>query len=123
MLALLVVAQSLIAFHFGTLPSLRRIRLLLLVTVLQPVAELSLVLFARARDAGPEAMLLATALSALGVSLLAWLLLLAPGRAAAASVPAAPARRACNAAYGRDYGRASSSSRCSSPSSARSTSS
>lgn len=87
MLALLVVAQSLIAFHFGALPSLRRIRLLVLVTVLQPVAELTLVLWARARGGGPEEMLLATALSALGVSVLAWVVLLAPGRAASRDVP------------------------------------
>jgi O-antigen/teichoic acid export membrane protein len=103
-LALLVVAQSLLAFHFGALPSLRRIRLLLLVTVLAPVAELSLVLFARARDGGPEAMLLATALSALGVSLLAWLMLLAPGRAAAAGVPFAPPAEHATLRMVRDYG-------------------
>ena len=111
-LALLVVAQSLIAFHFGALPSLRRIRLLLLVTVLQPVAELSLVLFARARDGGPEAMLLATALSALGVSLLAWLLLLAPGRAAAPDVPVAPPPSTRRCAWSATTGCASSWSRC-----------
>jgi O-antigen/teichoic acid export membrane protein len=87
MLALLVIAQSLIAFHFGALPSLRRIRLLLLVTVLQPAGELALVLVARANDGGPEQMLLATALSALAVSALAWIILLAPGRAAAKDVP------------------------------------
>jgi O-antigen/teichoic acid export membrane protein len=103
-LALLVVAQSLIAFHFGALPSLRRIRLLLLVTVLQPAAELTLVLLARARDGGPEAMLLATALAALGVSLLAWLLLLAPGRAAAGDVSVAPQAEQATLRMVRDYG-------------------
>jgi O-antigen/teichoic acid export membrane protein len=87
MLALLVVAQSLIAFFFGSLPSLRRIRLLLLVTVIQPAAELALVLYARSQDSGPEGMLLATAVSALGVSALAWIILLAPGRAPARDVP------------------------------------
>ena len=112
-LALLVVAQSLIAFHFGALPSLRRIRLLVLVTVLQPAAELTLVLMARARDGGAEAMLLATALSALGVSLLAWLLLLAPGRAAAGGRAGLAARRAGNAgAWCATTGCASSPSRC-----------
>lgn len=103
-LALLMVAQSLIAFHFGALPSLRRIRLLLLVTVLQPPAELTLVLLVRARDGGAEAMLLATALSALGVSLLAWLLLLAPGRAAAPDVPVAPRAEHATLRKVRDYG-------------------
>jgi O-antigen/teichoic acid export membrane protein len=87
MLALLVVAQSLIAFQFGALPSLRRIRLLVLVTVLQPVAELSLVLVARANDGDARDMLLATATSALAVSVVAWIILLAPGRAAARDVP------------------------------------
>ena len=103
-LALLVVAQSLIAFHFGALPSLRRIRLLLLVTVLQPAVELTLVLLVRARDGGAEEMLLATAVAALGVSLLAWLLLLAPGRAAAPDVPAAPPTERATLRMVRDYG-------------------
>jgi O-antigen/teichoic acid export membrane protein len=103
-LALLVVAQSLIAFHFGALPSLRRISLLVLVTVLQPAAELTLVLLVQARDGGAEDMLLATALAALGVSLLAWLLLLAPGRAAAADVPIAPPTERATLRMVRDYG-------------------
>ncbi len=103
-LALLVVAQSLIAFHFGTLPSLRRIQLLVLVTVLQPAVELTLVLLVRARDGGAEDMLLATAVAALGVSLLAWLLLLAPGGAAARGVPAAPPAERATLRMVRNYG-------------------
>ena len=102
-LALLVVAQSLIAFHFGALPSLRRIRLLLFVTVLQPAVELTLVLLVRARD-GAEEMLLATALAALGVSLLAWLLLLAPGRAAARGRAGWPPAERATLRMVRDYG-------------------
>ena len=84
----------------------------LLVTVLQPAAELTLVLLARASDGGAEAMLLATALSALGVSLLAWLLLLAPGRAAAADVPVAPRPSTRRCAWCATTGCGSSSSRC-----------
>lgn len=87
MLALLIVAQSLIAFQFGSLPALRRIRLLLFVTIAQPVGELALVLVVRANGGEAAQMLLATAASALVVSLLAWLALLAPGRAAARDVP------------------------------------
>lgn len=89
-LAVLVIAQSTIAFHFGSLPSLRRIRLLVLVTLLQPALELAFVLHVRSRDGGAEDMLYATAASAAAVSLFAWILLLAPGRAAAASVPQLP---------------------------------
>lgn len=102
-LALLVVAQSLVAFHFGALPSLRRIRLLVLVTILQPFVELVLVLVARSRGAGAEEMVLATAVAGIGVSALAWVLLLAPGRAAARDVPDAGehATLAMVAHYGR----------------------
>ena len=111
-LALLVVAQSLIAFHFGALPSLRRIRLLLFVTVLQPAVELTLVLLVRARDGGAEEMLLATAVAALGVSLLAWLLLLAPGRAAAGTCGLRRRPRGRRCGWCATTGCGSSSSRC-----------
>lgn len=88
-LALLVLGQSLVSFHFGALPSLRRIRLLVFVTVLQPFVELVLVLVARSRGAGAEEMVLATAIAGIAVSALAWVLLLAPRRAAARDVPVA----------------------------------
>jgi O-antigen/teichoic acid export membrane protein len=105
-LAALVVAQSLVAFHFGLLPSLRRIRLLLVVTVAQPVVELVLVLLARAQGGGAQEMILATVVAGLVVSTLAWVLLLAPGRAAARDVPIADdhadhAHVSMVAAYGR----------------------
>lgn len=105
MLAALVVAQGLLTFHFGALPSLRRIRLLVLVTVAQPAGELALVLLVRARGGGAGEMLLATAGSGAVVAVLAWALLLAPGRAAAREVPdAAPGQLetlGTVAAYGR----------------------
>jgi O-antigen/teichoic acid export membrane protein len=88
-LAALVVAQSLIAFQFGVLPSLRRIRLLLLVTAAQPLVELALVLRAASSGGGAEEMILATTYAGLGVSAIAWGLLLAPGRAASPDVPVA----------------------------------
>lgn len=105
MLALLVVTQGLLTFHFGLLPSLRRIRLLLLVTVLQPVGELALVLAVRARGGDAGEMLLATAISGCVVSLIAWVLLLAPGRAAAADVPDAAPGAAVKLSAVASYGR------------------
>lgn len=104
-LAALVIAQSLVSFFFGVLPSLRRIRLLLLVTVAQPLLELALVLRVRADGGGAEDMVLATMYAGLVVSVVAWVLLLAPGRAAAPGVPVAPdGKRATIASVAR-YGR------------------
>ncbi len=104
-LAALVVAQSLVAFHFGALPSLRRIRLLLLVTVAQPALELAFVFVARARNAGVEGIVLATAGAGFIVSAVAWALLLAPGRAAAGDVPDAEPGHAATLAMVAAYGR------------------
>jgi O-antigen/teichoic acid export membrane protein len=104
-LAALVVAQSLLSFHFGALPSLRRMRVLVLVTILQPVAELAFVLVARAHDGGPQAMLLATTVAALGVSLLAWVMLLVPGRAASRAIVDAPRSEQATLAMVAVYGR------------------
>ena len=86
-LALLVITQSTISFFFGILPSLRRIRLLLLLTVAQPVGELALVLWVRAGDPTASGMLLATIVSGAVVSSIGWVLLLLPGRAARSDVP------------------------------------
>ncbi|MCW2925389.1 MAG: flippase [Thermoleophilia bacterium] len=105
MLAVLIVGQGLLTFHFGALPSLRRIRLLLFVTVAQPAGELALVLLVRAREGGAGDMLLATAGSGLVVSLLAWVLLLAPGRAAAPEVTDAGAGSLATLAMVAKYGR------------------
>ncbi|MCW2927382.1 MAG: polysaccharide biosynthesis protein [Thermoleophilia bacterium] len=104
-LALLVVTQSTISFHFGMLPSLRRIRLLLAVTVAQPVAELALVLRARSEGATPDAMLLATILAGAVVGTLAWLALLAPGRAASTDIPDAPRAEQAHLRMVATYGR------------------
>ena len=104
-LALLLLAQSAIAFHFGSLPSLRRIRLLLALTVLQPIVELALVLVVRARDASAEGMLLATVCSAGAVAILGWVVLLAPGRAAAASIPTPSATQLATLRMVAHYGR------------------
>ncbi len=73
-------------------------------TVLQPAAELTLVLIARARSEGAEAMLLATRWAELDFSLLAWLLLPPPGRVAAAGVPVAPRAEQATLRMVRDYG-------------------
>ncbi len=102
-LAGLVIAQSLVSFHFGVLPSLRRIRLLLLVTIAQPLLELGGVLYARSRGSDVEEFVLATVLAGLVVSTIAWALLLAPGRAASRDVPDAGdhATLAKVASYGR----------------------
>lgn len=105
MLAALVVVQSTIAFHFGSLPALRRIRLLALVTVAQPVAELALVLVVRARGGDAADMLTATVASAGGVSVLAWLLLLLPGRAAAPELPHPGPEGSVGVAQVAEYGR------------------
>ncbi len=104
-LAALVVAQSLVAFFFGSLPSLRRIRLLLLVTVAQPVVELVLVLRARAEGGDAADMILATTYAGLGVSLVAWVLLLAPGRAASSDVPEPAVTERASARMVAKYGR------------------
>lgn len=105
-LAVLVLAQSLVSFHFGLLPSLRRIRLLLVVTVAQPVLELAAVLVVRARGGEALEMLLATTVAAALSGSVAWIVLLARGRAAAASVDdAAPGSRASVREVVR-YGRA-----------------
>ena len=104
-LAALVIAQSLVAFFFGVLPSLRRIRLLLLVTVLQPLAELALVLRVRAGDGGAEDMVLATTYAGLAVSAIAWVVLLAPGRAASSDVPAGPESERASLSMVARYGR------------------
>jgi O-antigen/teichoic acid export membrane protein len=59
---------------------MQRIRLLVVITMLQPVAELVLVLGVRARGGGPDEMLLAGAIAAAGAGILAWLgVLLVPG--------------------------------------------
>jgi O-antigen/teichoic acid export membrane protein len=76
MLAVLIVGQSLMSFHFGMLPALRRIPLLLVVTMLQPLLELALVLAVRANGGGAAAMLTATAASALCVATVGWIVLL-----------------------------------------------
>ncbi|MCW2949451.1 MAG: hypothetical protein JWN41_464 [Thermoleophilia bacterium] len=60
----LLALQGMVAFLYGTLPSMRRIRLLLFVTVLQPVVELVFVLVAHAHGAGALGMLLAAAAGA-----------------------------------------------------------
>ncbi len=104
-LAALVVAQSLVAFFFGVLPSLRRIRLLLLVTIAQPVLELVLVLRARADGGGAEEMVLATTYAGLVVSAIAWVLLLAPGRAASRDVPDGPVEERAGLGMVVRYGR------------------
>lgn len=104
-LAGLVVAQSLIAFHFGSLPALRRIRLLLLVTVAQPLLELVLVLGVRARDGGAAEMIVATAVAGVVVSVAGWVLLLAPGRAASRDVADAPAEHRATLTMVAHYGR------------------
>jgi O-antigen/teichoic acid export membrane protein len=104
-LAALVVAQSLITFQFGVLPSLRRIRLLLLVTVAQPLVELALVLRVASSGGGAEEMILATTYAGLGVSVLAWVLLLAPGRAASPDVPDAGAAEHATFGMVAKYGR------------------
>ena len=104
-LAALVIAQSLISFFFGVLPSLRRIRLLLLVTVLQPLVELALVLRVRADDGGAEDMVLATTYAGLAVSALAWIVLLAPGRAASKDVHDGPVEERANLGMVAKYGR------------------
>ena len=104
-LAGLVVAQSLVAFFFGSLPSMRRIRLLLFVTVAQPLLELALVLVARANGGGAEEMVLATTVAGVVVSAIAWLLLLAPGRAVSPDVPIARDEPRATVAMVARYGR------------------
>lgn len=73
--ALLLFAQGLVAFLYGSLPSMRRIRLLLLVTVLQPALELVGVLLARAHGATATQMLLAAAAGAILAVLVGYLAL------------------------------------------------
>src|SRR5688572_8619335 len=85
-LAALVIAQSLVSFFFGSLPSMRRIRLLLLVTVAQPLVELVFVLRVRAGGGGAEEMVLATTYAGLAVSAVAWVVLVVRGRAMSAEV-------------------------------------
>ncbi len=104
-LAALVVAQSLVAFFFGALPSLRRIRLLLFVTVAQPIAELVLVLRVRDSGGGAEDMVLATTYAGIAVSVVAWALLLAPGRAASTDIKAASASEHATLRMVTRYGR------------------
>ncbi|MCW2961653.1 MAG: Polysaccharide biosynthesis protein [Thermoleophilia bacterium] len=74
--AVLLLANSFVAFQYGTLPALQRIRLLVLLTVLQPAAELILVLGVRARGGDAADMLLAGAIAAGGAGILAWLFIL-----------------------------------------------
>jgi len=57
----IIVAQGAIAFLYGALPSMRRIRLLLTVTVIQPILELIAVAIIAARGGGATDMLLAAA--------------------------------------------------------------
>jgi O-antigen/teichoic acid export membrane protein len=104
-LAALIVAQSLVAFQFGSLPALRRIRLLLLVTVAQPLLELVLVLGVRAQGGGAAEMIIATAIAGVVVSLIAWVLLLAPGRAASRDIVDAPTEQHATLAMVATYGR------------------
>jgi O-antigen/teichoic acid export membrane protein len=104
-LAALVVAQSLVAYFFGLLPSLRRIRLLLLVTVAQPAVELGLILLARSRGGDVEEVVLATVAAGFAVSAIAWVLLLAPGRAAARDVPDLGSAQHATVRMVAEYGR------------------
>ncbi|MCB0879654.1 MAG: oligosaccharide flippase family protein, partial [Thermoleophilia bacterium] len=105
-LAGLVVAQSLVAYFFGLLPSLRRIRLLLLVTVAQPAVELVLVLVARSRGGDVAEVIGATVAAGFVVSAIGWVLLLAPGRAPAKDVAeAAPDAGGATVRMVAEYGR------------------
>lgn len=91
--AVLLVALGSVSFLYGALPSMRRIRLLLLVTVLQPLLELGAVLVIRSRGGDATEMLLAAAGAAAVSALLAYALLaVRPSRIAppvATSEPAA----------------------------------
>lgn len=88
--ALVLVLQGATAFLYGTLPAMRRIRLLLVVTVLQPLVELAGVLVARARGGDAPEMLLAAAAGGAAASLVGygWLLLGQRLRAGTAKEPA-----------------------------------
>ena len=70
--ALVLLLQGLVSFLYGTLPSMPRIRLLLVVMVLQPIVELVFVLVAHAHHGGAAAMLLAAAAGAAFGSLLGY---------------------------------------------------
>ena len=73
--AVLLVALGSVSFMYGALPSMRRIRLLLLITVLQPLLELGAVLVVRSRDGDATAMILAAAGAAAVAAALGYLLL------------------------------------------------
>lgn len=104
-LAGLVVAQSLVSFFFGLLPSLRRIRLLVIVTIAQPAVELALILVAWHYGSGVEQVVGATVVAGFLVSMTAWVLLLAPGRAAAPSVPESSPEQYATLVMVAEYGR------------------
>lgn len=75
----LLVAQSLISFQYGALPAMRRIRLLVGITVAQPLLELAGVVWMRAHGHGATGMLLASTAAA-AVTALAGYVALARGR-------------------------------------------
>ncbi|MCW2955251.1 MAG: Colanic acid exporter [Thermoleophilia bacterium] len=99
--AVLLLANSFVAFQYGTLPALQRIRLLVLITVLQPAAELAMVLLVRARGGDAADMLLAAALAAAGAGVLAWLVIFLVRGGVLESAGAEPVTLTTVAEYGR----------------------
>lgn len=89
--AAVVLLQGMVAFLYGSLPAMRRIRLLLAITVLQPVVELVGVLVARAQGADATGMLLAGAAGAAVGALLGYVALALDPRGIQRSAPHAVA--------------------------------
>lgn len=101
----LLVGLGAVSFMYGALPSLRRIRLLLVVTVVQPLLELAVVVALVARDSPVSHLLLASATAALVAAVLGYLALAARPSRLVPKVAAASDEEPAHVRDVLDYGR------------------